>query len=122
MDQREEVYKARQAANRTVKPVTPDEVDKGRVIPDFVIQAFNEEISKVWDGDCATVFQEDVTANIRTKCNTRWEQWWLDVEPLYRQNGWKVVYDKPGFNEIGRASYTFTRDKDHKTCLHPMDS
>ena len=36
---------------------------------------------------------------------------WLDIEPLYEDIGWKVTYDKPGFNETYEATFTFDKKK-----------
>jgi len=33
---------------------------------------------------------------------------WLDVEPIFEDCGWKVEYDKPGFNENYPATFKFT--------------
>ena len=32
---------------------------------------------------------------------------WLDVEPLYRSNGWTVIYDKPAYNEDYEPTFEF---------------
>lgn len=34
---------------------------------------------------------------------------WLDFESLYRRAGWKVEYDRPGFNETYDPYWTFTK-------------
>lgn len=30
---------------------------------------------------------------------------WLDIEDIYREQGWKVKYDKPGYNEESFKPY-----------------
>lgn len=32
---------------------------------------------------------------------------WLDIEDIYREQGWRVDYDKPAYNENYQASFTF---------------
>jgi len=34
---------------------------------------------------------------------------WLNIEPMYRAAGWKVVYDKPAYNESYEPTFTFTK-------------
>jgi len=33
---------------------------------------------------------------------------WLDVGKIYENAGWKVEYDRPGFNESYEATFSFT--------------
>ena len=33
----------------------------------------------------------------------------LDVEDAYRKLGWKVAYDKPGYNEAYEGTYQFKK-------------
>ncbi len=35
---------------------------------------------------------------------------WLDVEDVYREAGWVVEYDKPGYCESYEATFTFKKD------------
>ncbi len=37
---------------------------------------------------------------------------WLNVEELYRAQGWTVTYDKPGYNESYPATFTFAPGND----------
>ena len=37
------------------------------------------------------------------------ENHYLDVEELYRQEGWLVTHDKPGYDETYPATFTFER-------------
>ena len=34
---------------------------------------------------------------------------WLNIETVYEDAGWDVYYDKPGYNEDYKPSYTFTK-------------
>ncbi len=111
------------------KPISPDEVVliKEKIIPKEVIEAFNEIISKNWDGSSSTFKQKDITALILQKMNGAvddirhpdnrdvftsqylYDNKLLDVEPIYENNGWSVYYDKPGYNETYDATFCFKR-------------
>jgi hypothetical protein len=97
------------------KPIKPSEaaVLKRASIPDRVIAIVNSHIAKNFDDSGrAVVKQDDIVASIRaddTLDSTRiFEDNWLDFEPLFREAGWAVVYDKPGYNENYRPYFVFT--------------
>ena len=98
-----------------VKPITPKEVTEKKLasIPDEVIEAFNELIVQNWDGHRASILQDEVCklAAKKLKCTTDiiYDNSWLDVENIFRKSGWKVAYDKPGYNESYAASFSFTK-------------
>lgn len=97
-------------------PIRPEEVatQKAAALPEGVIDAFNELIAKAFNGSAATVYQDDLVDEILERCPsvlTRqqvFDEHLLDVEPVYRQAGWRVAYEKPGWNESGRAYFVFT--------------
>lgn len=98
------------------KPITPDEAKKQKVtvIPDFVISAFNDLILKNYSGNSAVVSEKEVVAKIlsygpNTTRKMIYDNHWLDVEDVFREAGWKVYYDKPGYCESYAATFTFTR-------------
>ena len=102
------------------KPISPDEVGQARdkSFPDFVIEAFNECITKHWDGKTATFQQREVMAAILAKrpfeTMTKsyvYEQRWLDVEDMYRRQGWHVEYDRPGYCETYEPTFTFEQTR-----------
>ena len=101
----------------TIKPISPEEADEQKIlaIPDFVIAAFNTCIIKNLKNGKATVKQDDVVAEIQKHKNIDkhiiFENQWLDVEDLYRAEGWRVLYDKPGFNEGYSAYFVFSKEK-----------
>lgn len=101
-------------------PITPEEAaDYKRtvVIPEKVFEAFNELIATHWNGRTARFRQDDVVRLIlkkygRSKTVTRpsiFANHWLDVEPIYREAGWKVVYDSPAYNETYDATFEFSK-------------
>ncbi|MEF2664408.1 MAG: hypothetical protein ACLVH4_03555 [Lachnospira pectinoschiza] len=64
-------------------------------IPDAVILAFNTLIVKNWSGKASEFKQSDVIAYVASEGLTEEEvikNHWLDVEPLYRENGFDVKY------------------------------
>lgn len=94
-----------------VEPIKPDQVKANKLasIPDEVIEAFNELIAKNFSDGFARVEQSDVIrlAILKGLNRTLFDHRWLDVEDLYRAQGWHVYYDKPGYNESGEAAFTF---------------
>lgn len=97
------------------KPITPDEVisRKKESLPDEVIEAFNELIAFNWNGYQASIKQEDVCNLICKKLNIFdnivFKNQYLDVEDIYRESGWDVKYDKPGYNEDYEAYFVFKK-------------
>ena len=99
--------------NKVIKPITPQEAreKEGSYIPQFVIESFNEAIIQNLRGKESTVIQKDVVAVIKEKMKglkiKDFNSDWLNVEPLYKKEGWEVTYDKPGYNESYDASFCF---------------
>lgn len=98
------------------KPITPDQVSetKAKCFPPAVFEAFNEMIASKFTGGRAVVYQEDVLALILKKDKSLnnaviFSNGWLNIEEVYRDAGWSVVYDKPAYFENYRASFTFSR-------------
>ncbi len=94
-------------------PVSPREAreSKNQLIPEAVIQAFNKLLCNNFDNEII-VFQDQVIEEIQTinpqiSREILFKNHWLDIEDVYRANGWTVVYDKPGYNESYKAYWTF---------------
>lgn len=98
-----------------VNPITPEQVIevKQTIIPDEVIEIFNYWIARNWNGSQATIRQVDVVAGItermRVTNDVVYGNHWLDVDDIYREVGWEVVYDKPAYNETYEAAFTFRK-------------
>lgn len=103
------------------KPITPAEAKKIKEsrFPDFVIEAVNELLIssggyvRLLQGEVVNAIIDKMIANGDTRetealRNEIYAQGWLDFEPLYRKSGWKVEYDKPGYNESYEAFYVFS--------------
>lgn len=98
------------------RPISPGEVTaaKKSALPGAVLEGFNAEIARRWDGGQAVVKQSDViVAILRIDSTLTRDQLfdcgWLDVEPIYRAAGWSVRYDKPAYNETYPATFTFRK-------------
>jgi len=98
-----------------VRPIRPSQVAKRKKIdfPDAVFEAFNELIVKNCSaGGYAVVMQNEVVALMVHKGLERkkiYENHWLDVEDVYRSAGWRVEYDRPGYNEDYEPSFKFEK-------------
>lgn len=97
-------------------PVKPDEVVEiqKRDIPDYVIKVINDLIAQKWDGHSAVITQRVIVEKILQAepflvRSEIFDNGWLNIETLYREAGWKVEYDKPGYNETYEAYFTFTK-------------
>lgn len=101
--------------NNKIKPVSPDDImqQKIRDLPDEVIDAWNRILVRHWCGGSMTIRQETVVEELMPLSNFNrgaiFSNGWLDVEELYRANGWNVEYDRPGYNESYDAFWVFTK-------------
>lgn len=100
-----------------MKPLSPQEVQEQKQagIPDEVYQVFNTLIIEDWDGHGAVVRQDTAVNKIvevmKVSRHDIFKRGWLNVERAYIKEGWKVEYDKPGYNESYEATFTFTKMK-----------
>ena len=103
-----------------VEPIKPEDIVeksaeyKKASMPDGVIEAFNELIGKNWSGNSAKVTQNEAIDLIiekveRTSRRKIIDNHWLDVEDIFREQGWKVSYDKPGYCEDYEAYFIFSK-------------
>lgn len=86
--------------NIQVTPVTPACIGAQavpRVLPDFVIKAWNTCISRYWKGHgCATISSGEVIAEIVRASNGKLHEDedvpvdWLDVRDIYHKAGWLI--------------------------------
>lgn len=111
-----------------VKPISPEDIQKGNFeikFPPAVIEAFNELIVKDYSPTTrrAVVYQDAAMELVLSKLNANdihgqiptysrsdvFNNKWLDVENVYRAQGWSVYYDKPAYNESYSAYFEFTK-------------
>jgi hypothetical protein len=103
-------------------PISPDEVASQKIdsIPDGVFEVFNAVIVENWNSrtQSAKFLQDDVVDRLVNKLDVTREEIfsnkWLDVEDAYREQGWEVTFDKPGYNETYLASFLFQRMSKHR--------
>lgn len=94
------------------KPISPQEAKalKSTQIPDEVIEVFNLLIAKRMAHEEVVIKQNEVLTLLEDRGLNRndvFENHWLDIEELYAKYGWKVEYDKPGFNESYESTFNF---------------
>lgn len=88
-------------------PITPEQVreKKQSLIPPGVFTVVNRFIAENYDeNSCSsTVLQRELVSAICNELGVTsdeiYNKRWLDIEGIYRKAGWKVRYDKPGYNE-----------------------
>lgn len=96
-------------------PIKPKEVQgkKDAALPEEVFEVFNDLITKHWNGSSANFTQDEAVKIIAHKMGISrqeaFDKRYLDVESAYRKAGWKVVFDKPGYNEDYQANFTFKK-------------
>lgn len=131
-------FKPRQATSHPVShAIAPADV-KPPPIPKEIFDAFNELIAEKIRGGSATLFLKEVYKRCEDKfmeagfdprpeadrkkkitkgelrdliADAIYNHDWLNVAPSYREQGWTVTYDRPGFNETFQASYEFRKPK-----------
>ena len=98
---------------RNIRPITPNEVDsqKKASIPHYVIYCFNKLITKRWNGESSVIKQAEIVSELMgmgIERDSIFENNMLDVESVFEEVGWKVEYDKPGY-ETYDAFFIFTK-------------
>ena len=102
--------------NKMIKdrPIKPEEVRARRIdfIPSIIFETINTMICEKFDGKSVTLKQDDILKRVCNESSglTRKEifnKHYLEIEHFDREQGWKVEYDKPGFNESYPATFTF---------------
>ena len=102
-------------------PIKPSEVlaKHAAEIPEAVYEAFNEQISRKWDGYQCVVLLTEVADAIRQKLrehahlpwsvdnSTMISRGWLNIEEAYRSAGWEVEFQKPDPGDSGPACFVF---------------
>ncbi len=104
-----------------MKPISPKEArdSKVKVIHPGIIEAVNQLIIQKFNGkNSFGIKQGDilklfVQANPDYDTDLLFKEHHMDFESVYEKEGWKVYYDKPGFNETHYDPiYNFSIKKD----------
>lgn len=103
-----------------MKPITPEKVEQIRIheMPEAIIQATNELIVRKWNGHEANVKVEEiveqqfrVSGEEQTVAARKelFEKHYLDIEPAYREAGWKVRFESPDYTEDFPSYFVFSK-------------
>ncbi len=105
-------------------PIKPSEVVKKKTaqIPEIVFEVANELIAENWTGSSATFTVDELAERVvargtppaDTPVNYRaalFAKRAFDIEDSYREAGWTVKFDRPGYNESYSANWTFTKGR-----------
>lgn len=95
------------------KPITPNDIPavRAKMLPPEVLETFNELITEHYSNGRSTVKQKEVVERLETAgFNHReiYDKGYLNVEEIYRDAGWHVKFDKPGYNESYDAYFVFS--------------
>lgn len=99
-----------------IQPIKRSEIKEAKCssLPEEVIQSVNDMIVKNWNGSQAKFKQKDLIEQIMSKGNMKitreslFSEYLLDFEDAFRREGWKIVYDGPGYNETYDAFFIFS--------------
>lgn len=101
----------------TIKPITPAEAMKQKrtEIPDEIVQIVNDmlvqKLSIANPTSGITLFQKDILDRAAEALDMTTSEIfarnWMDIEPIFRDAGWDVEYDKPAYNESYDAFFAF---------------
>ena len=87
-------------------------------IPDKVLEVWNDLIIKYHSrgkNGYSHIKQSIASRAIADVMNVTtdevYENHWLDIEEVYRDAGWDVKYDRPGYNESYEANFEFRMKK-----------
>lgn len=100
------------------KPITPKEImdNLPKIIPSAIIDAINNLLKKKFRGNEVVLKQDEILDEVRKISNYSrqeiFENKWLDFESIYRDNGWDVIYDKPGIGDSYEAYFKFIPKKE----------
>lgn len=100
-----------------INPISPNDVQAcmNGLIPDAVIEIFNEAIVAKFDGTSARVTVESVVPVIceRLGCarNRVFDSHWLDIEDIFKKAGWSVEWHKAPYYSMSPSYWIFTKTK-----------
>ena len=94
-----------------IAPITPEQARTEHYIPDEITQIVNDLLAERAGSGTITIKQNEIVERAEAlglNRRTIYDNRWLDFEDRYRSAGWKVDYDKPGFNEDYDAYFEFS--------------
>ena len=108
--EREAKWKAANAKTGAAsRAISPADASDGSAIPDLVYDVVNEMLRE----GKRRLEQNEVVERIRARAGVErsavFQNGWLEFDDAYRAKGWKVAYDKPGYNESYGAFWEFSK-------------
>ena len=100
-----------------VNILKPEDISdsKEEYIPDVVFDVVNALITQEWNGRSACIKQKDIIEKIGQISDLTkdiiYKKNYLDIENVYRKNGWEVEYESPAWGESFDAYFEFTKPK-----------
>lgn len=101
--------------------ISPQEAQKKhqQQIPQEVFDTWNEVIvshlhqysQRVESRFLLKELSSKLSSKMHMNFETLKEKGYLDLEPFFRENGWSVDFDSPGYNESYDANFTFSAKK-----------
>lgn len=96
-----------------VKPFTPQAAKDAQqnAVPEIVLSIVNHFLAQRAASNLIFINQKEVVEQLEEAGYTRsaiFAEHLLDFEAAYRANGWKVVYDKPAYNETYDPRWEFS--------------
>ena len=99
-----------------MKVFTPSDArrEAHKNIPDFVIRAFNELLAENWNEKEIKLEQYNIVERILAHADGSilrsdiFKKNWLDVEPIYENNGWIVKFVKDPYYDYDHNYFLFT--------------
>lgn len=97
------------------KPISPGDVAtaKTQYIPPEVFDVINELIAVNYTAGSATVYLKNIREKYLERYCTNVLAEQLNIEEAYEAMGWKVTFDKPGWNEDYDAFFRFSPKRDY---------
>lgn len=98
-----------------VKPISPEDIPYQKAIdlPDEVLECWNSMIARCYSSGSSRITLKEASAELQALFGKTHQEirklGYLDIEPIYRAEGWKVEYDQPGFNESYEAYFVFSK-------------
>lgn len=95
-----------------VEPVGPNDIIIEHVIHPSMIRAVNMLLSR-FNGKSLTLKEKEIVTKFLElepdiSRDVIFDNHWLDFEGIYIRKGWKVSYDRPGYDENYDPYYIFS--------------
>ena len=95
------------------QPLSPAAITEAKqaTIPPIVLEVVNEHLARLWNGSSARILLKGLVEALEPHFSREelFKNHYLDFEDIYREAGWTVVYDKPGYDETYDSFYLFKK-------------